>query len=370
MDLELKEVTEGETRLLVPKNEELTKKSPVFFNPWMELSRDLSVAVARITEPETFCDLLAGSGARGVRIANETTARVLVNDVNPRAYDLIKKNMKLNSLDLEVTNLEGNFLLAKKRFDFIDIDPFGCPVRFIDSALRSVNNRGILAVTATDTSALCGTYPRACLRKYDALSLRTDYYNELGLRILIGYIARSATRYGKGIKPLFSHCTRHYFRTYLQVLRGEGHATRSLRDIAFIQHCFSCLERGFNALDRLESTCGCGAGLHTAGPLWVGGFADPKFCSKLTGGVDGLGKAGEALKLMDTIRLEQAVLKPYCNIHKVSGRLKLPSRSMGELIEGLNGGGFKAVRTHFSNLGLRTDAGISEVSDIISCNVK
>ncbi|MEA3255902.1 MAG: hypothetical protein U9Q22_08730, partial [Candidatus Altiarchaeota archaeon] len=77
-----------------------------------------------------------------------------------------------------------------------------------------------------------------------------------------------------------------------------------------------------------------------------------------------------ALKLMDTIRLEQAVLKPYCNIHKVSGRLKLPSRSMGELIEALNGGGFKAVRTHFSNLGLRTDASISEVSDIISCNVK
>jgi len=372
MKLKLREITEGETRLLVPETGELTKKSPVFFNPEMELSRDISVAIVKITEPETFCDLLSGSGARGIRIANETTAKVLANDINPMAYDLIKRNKELNSLDLEVTNLEGNLLLAGKRFDFIDIDPFGSPVHFIDSALRSVNKKGILAVTATDTAALCGTYPRACLRKYDALSLRTDYYNELGLRILMGYITRSAMRYEKGIKPLFSHCTRHYFRTYLQVLGGRSHAIKSLRNIAFIQHCFSCLEREFVTLDKLKSDCQCGADIHTAGPLWIGKFADSEFCRKLKGeiGQEYFGKSKEAVKLIDKIRLEQEVTKPYYNIHKVSKKMKTTSKPTNEIIEALQKRGFNAVRTHFSDLGLRTDADISEISDIISYDIK
>ena len=84
---------------------------------------------------------------------------------------------------------------------------------------------GILGITATDTSALCGSSPKACQKKYDSLPLRTDYYNELGLRILIGHIARIAMKHEKGITPLFSHCTRHYLKTYVQVQRVPGDAT-------------------------------------------------------------------------------------------------------------------------------------------------
>ena len=42
MELPLKEIIEGRTRLLVPLEGELTKKDPVFYNPLMELNRDIS----------------------------------------------------------------------------------------------------------------------------------------------------------------------------------------------------------------------------------------------------------------------------------------------------------------------------------------
>lgn len=372
MELTLKEVIEGRTRLLVPVEGELTKKDPVFYNPLMELNRDISVAVAAVARPASVCDLLAGTGARGVRIANETDAEVLANDLKADACDLIRRNAILNNVNIEVTNLEGNLVLADRRFDYIDIDPFGPPVRFIDSAIRAVKHEGILGITATDTSALCGSSPKACQKKYDSLPLRTDYYNELGLRILIGHIARTATKHEKGITPLFSHCTRHYLKTYVRVQRGPGDATETLKNICYLQHCFSCCFRAYEKLDSLADTCICAAKLNTSGPVWSGRFAEPAFCEKLaeefSSGSYGMGKEAEALA--KTIGLEQAVTIPYYDVHKVARSMGVQARSMEELIRDYEQSGYRAVRTHFCGTGLRIDARISEVSDIIARDVK
>ena len=67
------------------------------------------------------------------------------------------------------TNKNLNVLLSENRFDYIDIDPFGSPVGFVDSAMRSIKNGGVVACTATDTAALCGVYPRVCQRRYGAI---------------------------------------------------------------------------------------------------------------------------------------------------------------------------------------------------------
>ncbi len=365
--MNLIKITEGKTKLLIPEVEKLTRKNIVFFNPQMEFSRDISIAIAQISKPKDFCDALAGSGARGIRIANETECKTTVNDINPQAFELIKKNKKLNKVDIRATNLDANLLLSKEGFDFIDIDPFGAPVRFIDSALRSIGNGGILAVTATDTSALCGTYPRACKRKYDAAPLRTDYYNELGLRILIAYLTRSALRYDISIKPIFSHCTRHYLRVYLQIKKSRKDANKILGEINHIQHCFTCLNREFSKLDELKSTCTCGADLRSAGPLWTTGFADPGFCERLKKQLinDNFRTMHESVKLVELIEEEQRVEIPYYNIHKIFKKLGIPAIPMNEIMERLNESGFIATRTHFSALGIRTDASISDIYSIL-----
>jgi len=361
------EVVEGRTKLLVPREEKLTKRNEVFYNPEMELSRDISIAVAKILKPGEFCDLLAGSGARGVRIANEVGIPTLMNDLNPKAVKLMKRNCRLNKVKCRITKQSANQLLAAEKFEFIDIDPFGPPVKFVDSAIQSVKNKGILAVSATDTSALCGTYPKACRRKYDAVSVRTDYYNELGLRILIGFIARNALRNESGILPHFSHCTRHYFRTYVRVVKGRRWVNETLENIKFLQHCFSCLWRGYRKIDELKPTCECGGKLETAEPLWAGEFADGEFCGKLEKTLvnSNFKKRVEAAKLANIIGSEQKITLPYYNIHKIFKKLRKPATPTPEIMKNLAKKSFKVERTHFSGLGLRTNAEISEIIKVL-----
>ncbi len=361
--MNLEEATEGNMRFFIPVVDRLTKKNVVFYNPYMELNRDISVAVAKIVKPKHFCDLLSGSGARGIRIAQSIGCKTTANDLNPNAVKLIQKNAELNSTKVNIKNMDANVLLTQERFDFIDIDPFGTPVRFIDSALKSIQNRGILAVTATDTSALCGTYSNACRRKYDSIPLRTDYYNELGLRILLGYIARSALKYDLKIDPLFSHCTRHYFRVYVKVSRLGARTKQMLFNLRYLQHCFKCMYRGFTGLENMKPVCDCGGPLRSAGPLWTAGFADPLFCGELEEQIDkmDLGTKNESMKLVGLVEKEQQVEVPYYNIHDIFKRLKSPALPTDELIKRLQGDGFTVTRTHFAYLGIRTDAGVSDM---------
>lgn len=358
--MKTRKAVEGATTLHVPVNAELKKSDVVFYNPVMAFERDLLVAVASVLKPESYADVLAGSGARGVRVANEVGAKVSFNDLNPSAVSLIKKNLKENHVTGNVSRLDGNaFLNGGERFDLVDVDPFGPPVAFVESALRAVNTGGVLAVTATDTSALSGTYPRACRRKYDATSLRTDYYDELGLRILIGFVARIAHRHGLGVSPLFSYARRHYVRTYLQVRWGTRAVRESMESVLFLNHCFDCLFREYVSLSQAGGVCGCGRRYGVAGPLWSGEFADPRFCEEVVGRAGSLSieSAGRFRQLVGSVGAEQAVLRPYVDVHKLFSRRHASVMPMESLIERLEGVGLSSTRTHFSGTGLRVGGG-------------
>ncbi|MEM4723690.1 MAG: hypothetical protein QXP01_01600, partial [Candidatus Hadarchaeum sp.] len=99
-------ITEGKTKVESPNPEDfktgagdyapsLTK---VFYNPNMELCRDISISVAQVTAQMFnrlyICDPLAGIGIRGLRYANEVkgVARCVVNDKSMDAFELIKRN--------------------------------------------------------------------------------------------------------------------------------------------------------------------------------------------------------------------------------------------------------------------------------------
>ena len=40
-------------------------------------------------------------------------------------------------------------------FSVVDIDPYGAPTELLDSAVQSVQDDGLLMVTATDMAVLC-----------------------------------------------------------------------------------------------------------------------------------------------------------------------------------------------------------------------
>lgn len=362
-------VVEGLTRLKVPVVEKVTSRNPVFYNPFMELSRDLSVAVCKILKPGSYCDALAGSGARGIRVAKEAGVKdVFLNDLNGLACELMEENASMNGISVSISNDNCNHFLSDKKFDYVDVDPFGPPVRYLDSAVRAMPKRGFIGVAATDTSVLCGTYPRACRRKYDSVSLRTDYYDELGLRILLGFIARTAVRYDYGIKVLFSHSTRHYFRAYVKLSRGRVHVVPTQDDIVFLQHCFKCLERSYVKLGEFKERCTCGGPLNAVGPLWGGFFADAEFCNQLSSELESgvFNKKREGVFLVNTVGGEQSVVKPYVNLHKVCEVAGVPAPKMEVVYNGLSKAGFKAARTHFEPVGLRTDASLDFLSSLVA----
>lgn len=66
-----------------------------------------------------------------------------------------------------------------KQFDVIDLDPYGCPSRFLDAAVQSIQDGGLLLVTATDMAVLAGNSPETCYSKYGAVSLRIKSCHEM-----------------------------------------------------------------------------------------------------------------------------------------------------------------------------------------------
>ena len=170
---------EGSTKLKVHKAEKISKEMGVFYNPVMGINRDISVLLLNSIKKDNLqiADPLAASGVRSIRFLKEFNKDkikgIYINDYNKDAVKSIKGNLALNKIQyknnkqITIKNEDANlFLLNSAGFDYIDIDPFGSPNFLLDSSCRRISRSGILAVTATDTSALCGTFPKACLRKY------------------------------------------------------------------------------------------------------------------------------------------------------------------------------------------------------------
>jgi len=385
-------VVEGSVHVAVPRIEvfgvrgwgEQSAKAPVFYNPRMRLNRDIAV-LALLAHHDSVqrrlevCEPMAGTGVRGIRFAahGEAVKSVVLGDLNPEAILLMAHNLSESGLSSRVSiyHIDANTLLSlhsapAKRFDFIDIDPFGSPSPFLDSAVRSVRSGGIIALTATDTASLCGVYPEACLRKYYSKPLRTEYCHELALRILAGALASVAARHEFGVNIVFGHSTDHYVRVYAKMTRGPREADESLMEVGFIDHCLRCMNRTWRRglFSRGELRCGvCGGRLSIAGPLWLGGISDREFCRSMIEQVDGevLSEPRRVGKLLQTVMEESGMPPTYFRIDRLCDRLGVPTPSKSLVINGLRGRGFCASGTHFSPQGVKTDAAVEVVCECI-----
>ncbi|MCK4381638.1 MAG: hypothetical protein KAW51_10900, partial [Candidatus Lokiarchaeota archaeon] len=196
-----------------------SKSMNVFYNKKMEINRDISTlainAYSYLYDQKKLIiiDSMAASGISSIRIIREckNIEKIIINDINPGAIKLIKKNIKLNSLykppiKIIITQKDANLLFSEiatnkckfsnkrqKKPNIISIDPFGTPNIYIDSAFKTIQKvNGLMCITATDTAVLFGIRPKVCIRKYLAKPLHTEYCKEIGGRILIYYIFRIA----------------------------------------------------------------------------------------------------------------------------------------------------------------------------------
>jgi len=392
-DFPTETIKEGGVKVVVPKlaaykkkpSDYAPSKAPVFYNPIMELNRDLAVLALQahqklLGREVSVCEPLTGCGLRGTRFAVEVEGvrRVFLNDIKPEAARLASFNAELNNVEdrVEVANEDANLFLSRnaaprKRFDYVDVDPFGPPVPYLDSALRALRNGGLLALTATDMAPLCGVHPRACLRKYGGQPLRTEYCHELAVRLLIGCLTMMTAKHAIGIKVLFSHSVDHYVRTYAAVNYGARLADKSVRLMGYILHCFSCFHRETvsGITSPIKHVCpSCGAKLSVAGPLWLGKIADKNFCSLMEREAErrSLRQEKRLLKMMSLVKNEAEAPVTYYAVDKICDKLNLPIPALKKVIGKLKEEGFQAGPTHFNSRGFRTDAPASVVREVVT----
>ena len=356
-------VREGTTGLLVPAG--FCTKGPgksteaVFYNRQMEFSRDVSILLGRaLFEPAwRILDGLAASGARGLRMANECDSggQFHLNDRNPQASELIRQNARLNGIDeatVHCRDLRG--LLSEESFDYIDVDPFGTPVGFIDAAVQACHDKGVLAVTATDTAPLSGTYPKTSSRRYGAVSARSPFAHETGLRILLGHIVREAAKHDRGCEPILSFYADHYFRCHLKILKGAGKADRALKSLGFAFYDDKTLARGVVSERRDVSKA------RYAGPLWTGELHSPELLDSISVH-DALGTRKRCMKAIDLWCGEAGAPPLYYRVDELSKRTRRQPPRMAHLVEQLRSHGMQAVSTHFNPKGFKTDMPVGEL---------
>jgi tRNA (guanine26-N2/guanine27-N2)-dimethyltransferase len=356
----------------------------VFYNKFMEMSRDISVSVLKVysrlvNKKLRVCEPLAATGIRGLRYLIEVDGvdRLCLNDISRESYINIKENVKMLGVEekVEVFNMDANILLSNnsikgKRFDVIDLDPFGSPVRYLWSALKAIKNGGLLGISHTDVAPLCGVHGKSCLRRYQSIPLKNEYCHETAVRIILGYLARISATHGFGIEPLLSHATRHYIRIFVRMHMKPQIIDENLSNLGYISHCKKCLWRTFTTgiIPNIPSNCSqCNSPLDHAGILWLGPLGNSNFIKQVA---DTIKKSNYKMalheeKLINTLAEEVNLPPTYYQLDTISEKYKLPSVSVTTILEKLKSKGFKAARTHFHPKGIKTNASLLDILKIM-----
>ena len=320
----------------------------------MKLNRDISLLVidSYFSKRIRFCDPMLASGIREIRFLKsipEKFEKLFLGDISKTAIKNAKRNFRKNKVSAKncrffVQNAVNT--INEEYFDFIEVDPFGSPVPFLDSALQRIKHNGILSVTATDTAALCGTYPKTSLRKYGMRCQMTLWFEELGLRNLIAYCQREAGKYDKSLEVLISYTNKHYYKVFFKVVEGRTKAYGDVRELKYLR--VDKKSQDISVLD-LE-------GKDSLGRTYVGKLCDKSFVEKLLENISLINDKKEVEKLLNALNDEINVIGHY-NIHKLMKAYKIQKDIKFEvIIEELEKKGFKVSYPHNSKFCLKTDA--------------
>ena len=355
--------------------------SPTFFNPAMGLNRDFSLIfmvlyAKKFSKKLRMLDPLAGIGIRAIRAGLEITdylSEVVINDYSELTCQVSNYNIHKNGLTdlITIYQREARALMLdlsenNKKYHYVDIDPFGPLTPFIDDVWATLSLSGLVSITATDTTALCGVYPKACYRKYGGIPLNNHHTHETGARILISAIARSAARHEFGLVVFFTLTADHYFKIFIHAKKRRGYATDTVMDIGYSYTCPECFEIRYDAGSRPDSMECCGIISDVAGPLWCGNLFSKEWTKNARNLLfeNSEDIQDHNIKLQNSKRVEKLItegiegwdLKGYYTSDTISKKLRLGQPSFAKVAERLEEQGYRFVRTWFTKNSFRSDA--------------
>ncbi|XP_055837196.1 tRNA (guanine(26)-N(2))-dimethyltransferase [Episyrphus balteatus] len=421
---------------------EIISGGQVFYNPVQEFNRDLSVSVLNVyfkriqkerleqalkknkknnesyevgeekvyipgqkyEDGMRILEALSATGLRSIRYAKEIAGvrEIIANDLSQKAVESIKENIKHNNVEHLITPSHANAMTLMylsteydKRFDAIDLDPYGCPNMFLDGAIQSIRAGGLLLVTATDMAVLAGNTPEACFVKYGSVPLRNKSCHEMALRILLRAIEGHANRYGKYIEPLLCASADFYIRIFVRVHVSQATCKYSICKQSMIYQCTGCdtltlqplgvakPNPSENAPDRVKfglptgpqvgQNCShCGHKHHLGGPIWSAPIHDKSFVRDLLDEIQKeplseLGTNRRLVGMLSVIEEELDDVPLYYSLDKLCCVVKLEIMPILKFRSALLHAGYKVSFSHACKSSIKTNAPPSVVWDILRC---
>ena len=345
-----------------------------FINPKAKLSRDATIAYARLQPGiKNALDATSATGIRGIRYCKELgLEEATMLEINASSYESLNSNIQSNSVKnakCENTSVQ-EFCNREplRKFDMIDIDPFGSPAPYLFDILKVAHENSVVAFTATDTAVLCGAHMSACIKTYDSVPMHNELGHEAGIRIMLGFFARLAAQFNYGIGVGLSFSYVHYMRAIVKLVKGSKAALSSVKKLGFAYKCHKCgwlgSEQGpFTTVSRCPS---CGSEIETSGRMWLGSLIGEDVrpaLAKSMGEVAGSDK--REYKFIESLALEPDI-PFYYSIPKLTKLMHLPSISELVLAKRLAESGHVAAITHFEKSCIKTDASIEEIKAAIT----
>ncbi len=377
-----------------------------FLNPAMAGNRTRSVLMLQHIGNSLFGDVkkiqildaLCATGIRTRRWLQETSSevsdrlRIKMCDMNEEALEWAKANLENDILEKNVMVVQGDARkeILKQGWHWIDLDPYGSPMPFLDLAMQATARKSVISISATDTAALSGSSPGPLRRRYGARVHMDGLKHDSGLRVLLASAARAAARHDRVIRPLLSIWDSHHLRITILVERSKLGASAVEENLGWRvaspddSVVYSAIQAGLlpehdsgskpmHVMLPLSAYPNLKTGV--SGPLWTGQIGDSdvmasmseaaavKIC-KADDSVMSLKEVGRAKRAVRRIQDESKVIHGSHLVitdalPRFVGKGDPPSPS--RMAEALRKAGFSAEVSRYAEPSFRTDAPWSAV---------
>ncbi|CAN7114302.1 unnamed protein product [Brassica rapa subsp. narinosa] len=354
----------------------------------------------RELKPPRVLEALSASGLRALRYAREVEGigQVVALDNDPASVEACQRNIKFNGLmstskvESHLTDARVHMLTNPKEFDVVDLDPYGAPSIFLDSAVQSVADGGLLMCTATDMAVLCGANGEVCYSKYGSYPLKGKYCHEMALRILLASIESHANRYKRYIVPVLSVQMDFYVRVFVRVYTSASAMKNTPLKLSYFYQCIGCdsfhLQSVGRSLPKNKSVryqagvgpvvpqdcTHCGKKYNMGGPIWSAPMHDQEWVASILNGVKSMKDRYPAYdkicSVLTTISEELLDVPLFLCLHSLSGTLKCTSPSAAMFRSAVMNAKYRVSGSHVTPLGIKTDAPMEVIWDIMRCWVK
>lgn len=354
-------------------------------------------------------EALSASGLRSIRygmeIAPSVKKVIMVNDREEAAVESIRKHTEENgpypsgtvllpshadAIDL----MHSRRTLTSEKFHVVDLDPYGAPTEFLDSAVQCVESGGLLCVTATDTAVLCGSNMEKCRPKYGGVALHRPYSHEMGIRLLLAAIESAAIKHQRFIVPLLSLKLDFYIRVFVRVYSDRvEEVNRSATRHAYVLQ--SKQTSTFRILPLMKEDgnkpvpytydqdwfsenvqAGAFGGWMMGGPIWSAPIHNFEFVNACLVKLKTYKKDSPFMQLKWADRLEGilAAVKEelpdvplYYDHSVISKTFHCTAMSLQKFQAALMNAGYRVSQSHHTPLAVKTDAPSEVIWDIYRC---